>query len=464
MKLGVVAAKRQTAMVMHVDYQVRLPSHDYAVASKHYFIPSVYSFLTILPSSIGQKNAVTYSGPTGVFLRSGKHDQTNACTHRVDLTTLILSPKFKEYTHNSRGFKKVLVLRSDNSPDEAPRNPSTQKKMIQLFIKFDLVMLVLASLPAGYSLFNPCERRMAPLSKVLTGVLLDHKHYGSHLNSQKQTVDGVLEIRNFKYAGDRLAQLFGHMVYDKHKTYARYVDPPAVRGIQELPTSCMPVDVNAEWIQSHVVCSKYLLQNIACDIPTCCPNRPSHVKKLLRPWLPNGSIPPPTKLQHEYLQEELPLSLAKQHMEDKAVKFVTLPIRVIYPCAATTPFDAFCPSMKDKLVGTICDVCKTYFTSKAQMLVHRKSLHKFERYKNTNVSELLRLEHSKNLENLDYIIDHSSTNKEYKAMFQDGSVDWITIVNDNNPKVKAYMNEVGIDCSEYDTSNAGWMVSAWNEN
>ena len=204
MKLGVVAAKRQTAMVMHVDYQVRLPSHDYAVASKHYFIPSVYSFLTILPSSIGQKNAVTYSGPTGVFIRSGKHDQTNACTHRVDLTTLILSPKFKEYTHNSRGFKKVLVLRSDNSTDEAPRNPSTQKKMIQLFIKFDLVMLVLASLPAGYALFNPCERRMAPLSKVLTGVLLDHKHYGSHLNSQKQTVDGVLEIRNFKYAGDRL--------------------------------------------------------------------------------------------------------------------------------------------------------------------------------------------------------------------------------------------------------------------
>ena len=65
MKLGVVSAKRQTAMVMHVDYQVRLPSHDYVVASKHYFTLSVYSFLTILPSNIGQKNAVTYAGPTG---------------------------------------------------------------------------------------------------------------------------------------------------------------------------------------------------------------------------------------------------------------------------------------------------------------------------------------------------------------------------------------------------------------
>ena len=43
-KLGVVAAKHQTAMVMHVDYQVRLPSHDYVVAPKHYFIPACTHF------------------------------------------------------------------------------------------------------------------------------------------------------------------------------------------------------------------------------------------------------------------------------------------------------------------------------------------------------------------------------------------------------------------------------------
>ena len=51
----------------------------------------------------------------------------------------------------------------------------------------------------------------------------------------------------------------------------------------------------------------------------------------------------------------------------------------------------------------------------------------------------------------------SSINKEYKAMFQEGTVDRITIVNDNNPKVKAYMEEVGIKCSVHNTSNAGTL-------
>ena len=43
-KLGVMAAKVQTAMVMHLEYRARLPKHDYIVASKHHPITSVYAF------------------------------------------------------------------------------------------------------------------------------------------------------------------------------------------------------------------------------------------------------------------------------------------------------------------------------------------------------------------------------------------------------------------------------------
>ena len=39
-KLGVVAAKMQTAIVMHLDYKLRLPNHDFIVATKHHLIPS----------------------------------------------------------------------------------------------------------------------------------------------------------------------------------------------------------------------------------------------------------------------------------------------------------------------------------------------------------------------------------------------------------------------------------------
>ena len=48
---------------------------------------------------------------------------------------------------------------------------------------------------------------MAPLSRELIGVIFDHEHYGSHLNSAKETVDLELEKRNFAYAGKALASL-----------------------------------------------------------------------------------------------------------------------------------------------------------------------------------------------------------------------------------------------------------------
>ena len=131
-------------------------------------------------------------------------------------------------------MKKVLLLRSDNGPDEAPRNPSTQKEMVQLFIKTQLVLLMLISLPAGYSPFSPCERRMAPLSKQLTGVVLDHKYHGSHLDASKETVNVKLEKKNFEHAGKRLVKILEEMTLDNHKTIAKYVTPPTNMDLPEL--------------------------------------------------------------------------------------------------------------------------------------------------------------------------------------------------------------------------------------
>ena len=61
--------------------------------------------------------------------------------------------------------------------------------------------------PEGYSAFNPVERRMAPLSRELVGVIFDHQHFGTHLNSKKETVDIELEKRKFAFAEKALASL-----------------------------------------------------------------------------------------------------------------------------------------------------------------------------------------------------------------------------------------------------------------
>lgn len=59
--LGVTAAKLQSTMAMSLERKVRLPDHDFVVASKHKLVPSVTAILTISPG-VFSSDAVTYSG------------------------------------------------------------------------------------------------------------------------------------------------------------------------------------------------------------------------------------------------------------------------------------------------------------------------------------------------------------------------------------------------------------------
>ena len=43
----------------------------------------------------------------------------------------------------------------------------------------------------------PCERRMAPLTHDLVGLILPAFAHGSHLDDNGKTIDNDLEIKNF---------------------------------------------------------------------------------------------------------------------------------------------------------------------------------------------------------------------------------------------------------------------------
>lgn len=74
------------------------------------------------------------------------------------------------------------------------------------------------------SSFNRVERRMAPLSRKLAGLILQHDNYGSHLDSSGKTVDANLEKFNFKHAGSTLAEVSNSVVIDVHPIVAEYID------------------------------------------------------------------------------------------------------------------------------------------------------------------------------------------------------------------------------------------------
>ena len=48
---------------------------------------------------------------------------------------------------------------------------------------------------------------MAPLSRDLSGLVLSHEHYGTHLNVSGKTINRELEVKNFKKAGETLDEV-----------------------------------------------------------------------------------------------------------------------------------------------------------------------------------------------------------------------------------------------------------------
>ena len=82
---------------MNIEYRVKLPAHDFVVASGHKLIPSVIAGHTVMPDKL--QGAVGSSGPTYIAIRSGKHDSSVAATHAADLQHLY---------ENVESFKDIL--------------------------------------------------------------------------------------------------------------------------------------------------------------------------------------------------------------------------------------------------------------------------------------------------------------------------------------------------------------------
>lgn len=127
------------------------------------------------------------------------------------------------------------------------------KHSIHNFKAFNLDLLIVATNAPGRSAYNRVERRMAPLSRELSGVILEHDHYGTHLDNNGRTVDTEKEGQNFEFAGKTLADIWSELSFDKHPVVAEYVGPNESE-LQKIIT------VSAEWKLRHIRESHYCLQ------------------------------------------------------------------------------------------------------------------------------------------------------------------------------------------------------------
>ena len=92
---------------------------------------------------------------------------------------------------------------------------------------------------------------MSNLSKELSGAILSHDHFGTHLDHNNKTIDKDLELQNFEYAGEILAELWSKLVIDNHPVIAEFVRDEA---------SEITITKSEQWKANHVRESQYLLQ------------------------------------------------------------------------------------------------------------------------------------------------------------------------------------------------------------
>ena len=172
---------------MNMEYQVKLPDHDFVIANGHKLTPNVIAGLQIESDKI--VGTVTSSGPTYITIRSGKHDSSIAATHAADLQYLYENiTEFKSLLYREDGTTKpVLVILVDGGSDKNPRYKEVIKFACANFLHFQLDALFISTQAPGRSAFNPVERRMTPLSRFLAELILPYDTFGSHLNSLRNT-------------------------------------------------------------------------------------------------------------------------------------------------------------------------------------------------------------------------------------------------------------------------------------
>ena len=113
--------------------------------------------------------------------------------------------------------KRILLMETDVTQDEAPRYPKPLAAVISLFKELKLDTLLHGINASGLSAFNTVERRMAPLSQYILGIILPHDYFGNHLDTSGKTKKTELEKRNFFKAAEVLAEIRSNTVIDGHK-------------------------------------------------------------------------------------------------------------------------------------------------------------------------------------------------------------------------------------------------------
>ena len=203
----------------------------------------------------------------------------------------------------------------------------------------------------------------------MTGVVLPHDTYGSHLVNGK-TVDPELELKNVKAAGEILSELWSDMTIDNFEVKAEFIENPASDETKRF-------EVSPAFRSRHVFESQYMTAYMKCDDRTCC----APAKTSIMSFFPHRRLPCLIPVQ-KTSAGMVPLDLDPEVYKSN-VQFPTLSTRILLENTITpeqltskygksVPYDAFLPSCQQKVEGRTCTVCYKYHATKKSLQLHKK--------------------------------------------------------------------------------------------
>ena len=210
---------------------------------------------------------------------------------------------------------------------------------------------------------------MYHLSKELTGVLLQHDTYGSHLDNAGKTVNEDLEKRNFEAAGKTLASIWSNLQIDGFPTVAEYVDEAPAENIKSYVPS-------AAFRSNHIFETQYMTVYLKCDDVACCSPFVTNVQA----FFPHRKIPPLIPIKRsEFGVVALERS---ENINESKVEFLPLGERIIFQDSLVSvedklkyksiPYDLYFPTLREKIEKRVCSKCSKYHATIKSLNVHKR--------------------------------------------------------------------------------------------
>lgn len=209
---------------------------------------------------------------------------------------------------------------------------------------------------------------MYHLSKELTGVVLPHDTYGTHLDNAGNTVDVDLEMRNFEAAGGTLSQIWGNLVIDGYPTTSEFISSPPADEISNY-------SVSAKFRSDHVFETQYMTVYLKCTDNTCCSPFVTNVEY----FFPHRSIPPLIPIKKTIHGVEA----AEKSVDHQRVEFLPIGLRAVFNTklvseedqekyGKTVPYDLYLPSIQHCIDKRVCKECGKYHATQKSLALHKK--------------------------------------------------------------------------------------------